>query len=213
MSNENIPKFESTVAIRPAKVPNVQGDFAALGSVFAKISQSSLAVGQSLADQKAKLAGAEAGQEPGLKLEPGITEATRAFNRSAIASNKTFNLMNIREESRNIYSDITSAKNFSIEANPIGQYKKRFGQFADEALQNILPENREAAQNYINFYGGMALRSIQGKVETLTYNTARNNFQNAFDVIKSGTQLSGFQNDKLGTGGQVGAGLQAINSS
>ncbi len=167
---KDLPEFKKSVGIQPAGAVDVESRLNTTSRVLDQFSKTALATGQKEADIAAAQAGEEAGATPGFtgQLAPGATEATRAFNKAALAANKMQNYVNIRTGIQNIADGVN--QNFKLGSTAIAQ--KELQAYGESILPNIPAQNRVAAQNIFQFESANVLNSISRKERVLSTNTA-----------------------------------------
>lgn len=209
---KDLPEFKRQVGIQPAGAVDVQGRLDTLSNVLDQFSQRSLAVGQKVADIRAEQAGAEAGATPGFKgkLAPGITEATRAFNQAALASNKMQNQVTIRNDIQSISDNITNPSTFGVGAT--AEFDAKVQALGEAFLPNVPKQNLQVAQNIFQFEAGNARRAISRKEGVLKQNILLGKFREA--IISNGTESgstahNGDLTAALGVHGQTAQNINA----
>jgi len=153
-----LPRFRATQQIQPGPTPvSTQGR--GLTQFAQQIQQTEQKQFLQQQVQKAETAGELAGLQPGFQPVAGGSEAQRAFNQAALATNK-------QQIATNVMLNIEKFKQQSISQNPDAavayqQFNALAQQHSAQVLQAVPEQNRAYAQNLLTHQIGSAQLELQ----------------------------------------------------
>ena len=134
----NLPEYKEHVAVQPGGITESSSAFKSLSNAWGMAGTIATSIAQSSADERAKIAGLEAGNTPGRDLFPGITQTTRAFDEAYSA--QEYAVVVGKAESQ--LNRLTFEARKNPNASSLSEFESAANGYIRNTLSSVTPETK-----------------------------------------------------------------------